>query len=78
MFEREFAFFIKQQKNLVNKYRGKVLAIKGEKVVAVYDSPLDAYLKTDKNHELGKVMLQPCESGPSAYTATISTVGILE
>ncbi len=78
MFEKELTYFIEHQKDLVKKHEGKVLAIKGEEIVGVYNTPLDAYLKTQENHELGKVMLQPCQQGASAYTATISTIGILE
>jgi len=78
MFEKELDYFIKNQNELVEKHEGKVLAIKGEEIVGVYDTPLDAYLKIEGNHELGKIMIQPCERGASAYTATISTVGILD
>lgn len=77
MFEKELTYFIEHQKELVQKHEGKTLAIKGESIVGVYDSPLDAYLKLEENHELGKVMLQPCQKGASAYTATISIIGIL-
>ena len=78
MYEKELAFFIKQQKELVKKHNGKTLAIKGEEVVGVYETALDAYLATKEHDELGKVMLQQCIPGSSAYTATLSTVGIVE
>jgi hypothetical protein len=78
MFETELNYFIEHQSELVKKHKGKVLAIKGEQVVGVFDTPLDAYLKIEENHELGKIMIQPCENGVGAYTATVSTLGILE
>jgi len=68
MFEKELAYFIENQKDLVKKHEGKVLAIKGEEIVGVYNTPLDAYLNIEEKRELGKVMLQPCQKGASAYT----------
>jgi hypothetical protein len=72
MFEKELNYFIKNQDSLVKKHRGKVLTIQGEKVIDVSDTPLDAYLKAEREHQLGQVMLQMCEPGAGAYTATIS------
>ncbi len=76
MFEKELTYFIENQNDLVKKHEGKVLAIKGEKVVGVYNTPLDAYLKIEENHELGEVMIQPCQEGVKAYTVSIATIGL--
>ncbi len=76
MFEKELDYFIKNQKELVKKHEGKVLAIKGEEVVGVYKSPLDAYIHIEENHELGEVMIQPCQAGAQAYTVSIATTGL--
>ncbi len=73
MFEKELKFFIKHQKELVSKHRGKVLVIVGDEVVGVYSTMLQAYTEAQKSHKLGTFMLQPCKPGPEAYTATIST-----
>lgn len=78
MFEKELTYFIENQNELVRKHEGKILAIKGEEIVGVYNTPLDAYLKTQENNQIGEVMIQPCQQGASAYTATISTIGILD
>lgn len=72
MFEKELAFFISKQSDLVKKHKGKILAIKGEKVVGVYDTALDAYLYTKLHNQLGQVMLQRCIPGAEAYTSTRS------
>lgn len=77
MFERELDFFIANQKELVEKYQGKYLAIKGEKVIGVYSSAMDAYFTAQKEHELGSFMIQPCEPGPDAYTMTIVSEGLV-
>jgi hypothetical protein len=72
MFSEELQYFIDHQDELVRKYRGKVLAIKGQRVLGAYASALKAYLATQAKHEPGTFMLQPCEPGPEAYTITLT------
>jgi hypothetical protein len=72
MFKEEFDFFVKNQERLVREHEGKVLAIKGNNILGVYDSPLEAYLETQRDHALGTFMLQTCSPGPDAYTVTIN------
>lgn len=76
MFQNELEYFITHQDELVQQHRGKVLVLKGQQVVGVYDTTLIAYLEAQKTHPLGTFMLQPCEPGPDAYTVTISTHGL--
>ena len=71
VFEKELAFFISNQSELVQKYAGKILVIRGDDVAGVYDSALQAYLEAKKQFAPGTFMLQPCEPGPEAYTVTI-------
>ena len=71
MFEKELAFFIANQNELVRKYEGKVLVICGDDVAGAYDSALQAYLEAQKQFEPGTFMLQPCKPGSEAYTVTI-------
>ena len=73
MYNEELSFFIENQDALVVKYPGKVLAIKGKEIIGVFDSALDAYLETQKTYTPGSFMIQPCEPGPSAYTAIINS-----
>jgi hypothetical protein len=75
-FEKELAFFIENQQELVKKHMGKILVIKGEKVIGVYPTALEAYVKTQKKHPLGSFMLQPCLPGPEAYTTTVTSTKI--
>jgi hypothetical protein len=72
MFDRELNFFVKNQERLVKEHPGKALAIRGEEVLGVFDSPLDAYLEVQRNQQLGTVMIQVCTPGPEAYTVTIN------
>ena len=74
MFEKELRYFIDHQAELVAKYGGKILVLRGEKVEGTYDSPLEAYLSAKKRFPVGTFMIQPCESGPNAYTVTIGSM----
>jgi len=76
MFNTELNYFIENQEELVEKYNGKVLAIKGEEVIGVYENYLEAYFEVQKEHKLGTFALQICAPGPDAYTVTISTQGL--
>jgi Family of unknown function (DUF5678) len=77
MFNQEFEFFINNQERLVQQYGGKVLAIKKDEIIAVYETPAEAYQKIKQDGELGKVMIQPCLAGKDAYTVSIASVGVV-
>jgi hypothetical protein len=71
VFESELTYFITHQSELVAKYDGKALVLRGDALVGVYDTPLQAYLEAQKQFEPGTFMIQPCAPGPEAYTVTI-------
>jgi len=71
MFEKELAYFIAHQDELVSKFDGKTLVIRGEEVVGAYENSLQAYFAAQKRFPLGTFMLQPCQPGPGAYTVMI-------
>jgi hypothetical protein len=71
MFEKEFQYFLDHQDELVRDYDGKVLVLRGEQVVDVYDTIPEAYFESLKKYEPGSFMLQECIAGPEAYTSTI-------
>ncbi|MEK6406254.1 MAG: hypothetical protein AABN34_04745 [Acidobacteriota bacterium] len=71
MFTKELAFFIDNQEKLVEQYKGKILVIKNDEIIGVYGTPLEAYLESQKTHELGTFMIQACEPGPDAYSVTL-------
>jgi hypothetical protein len=72
MFTEELNFFIKNQDNLVKQYAGKALVIKGNELCGVYDTPLEAYIQLQRDDQLGKAMIQMCQPGPAAYSATLN------
>ncbi len=66
--QEEFQFYIDHQAELVAKHNGKVLVIKDQKVIGVYDSDLEAIIETDKEHSLGSFLVQLCSEGSKDYT----------
>lgn len=70
-FEKDLNFFIANQESLVSEYNGKVLVIKNQNVIGVYENILEAYLKTQENHQLGTFTIQPCFPGKDAYTVLL-------
>jgi hypothetical protein len=68
MLEKEFAYYLDHQTQLVEKYNGKFLVIKGEEVIGVYDAEDTAFFESEKIHEAGSFLIQLCEPGDSAYT----------
>ena len=70
MFEPELAFFITNQNELVSKFNGKTLLIRGDELVGVFNTALEAYLDAQKRFEPGTFMIQQCAPGPEAYTVT--------
>jgi hypothetical protein len=71
MFETELDFFITNQDQLVERYKDKVLVIKGAEIIGIYSTALEAYLESQKKHAVGTFMIQPCTPGPDAYTVTL-------
>lgn len=68
--EKEFQYYIDHQDELVEKYGGKFVVIKGDEVLGAYDSEIEAIEETTKEHELGTFLVQKCEAGEENYTQT--------
>ena len=68
--EEEFKYYLAHQAELVEKYDGKFIVIKGSKVLGAYDSEIEAIRETMKEHELGTFLVQKCEEGAESYTQT--------
>ena len=67
---REFEFYLAHQEEMVEQYDGKVIALKGGRVLGVYDSELAAVTELQKSHELGTFLVQRVTLGDSEYTQT--------
>lgn len=73
MLEKEFEYYIKNQEELVKKYKGKFLVIKDEKVVGDYIDKVTAYNEGIKKYELGTFLIQQCLPGKDNYTQTFTS-----
>jgi hypothetical protein len=67
---REFEYYVKNQETLVKQYKGKFIVIKGDAVIGDYETILEAYKQTEKNHEVGTFLIQLVEPGSDSYTQT--------
>ncbi len=70
MLESEFQYYKDHQKELVDKFEGKFIVIKGAKVIGVYDTEIEAYEETKKIEELGTFLIQQVLPGTESYTQT--------
>lgn len=77
MFEAELEFFIANQGDFVTRYANKFLVIHDHEVVAVCDSPLEAYAAGLARFAPGEFMIQQCVPGPAAYSVTIASSEVM-
>lgn len=70
MLEKEFKYYLDNQKELVKKYNGKFIVIIDNEVVGDYGSYDEALFESCKKHELGTFLIQECTEGEDAYTQT--------
>lgn len=68
---KEFQFYRDNQDEMVEKYDGRVVAIKGGEALGAYDSLGKALNETQKTHELGTFLIQKVSEGNKDYTITI-------
>jgi hypothetical protein len=71
--EQDFEFYLAHQSDMVAKYDGKVVVIKGGNVLGVYGSEFEAYTATIIDHDPGTFIVQMVSEGDSAYTATFQS-----
>lgn len=68
MLEKEFQYYLDNQDDLVKIYNNKFIVIKNQTVINSFDSELDAFIVTSKEHEPGTFLIQYCEPGDESYT----------
>lgn len=64
----EFQYYLDHQSELVAKYNGKFVVIKGGQIVGVFGDLSTAVNETVKTHELGTFLVQKVEPGETAYS----------
>jgi hypothetical protein len=70
MLKEEFEYFLEHQKEFAEKYDGKVIVIKNQKVIGIYNSEIEAVEETSKKEEMGTFLVQKCEPGDASFTQT--------
>jgi len=68
MLEKEFKYYLDNQKTLVKKYNGRFIAIVGEEIVGDYSSEEEAFINTSKKNQPGSFLIILCEPGEGSYT----------
>ncbi len=70
MLEKEFKYYLDNQKELVKKYNNRFVVIIGDKVVGDYGSYDEAFCESCKKYKPGTFLIQECTAGEDAYTQT--------
>ena len=70
MLENEFSFYLEHQAELAAQYEGKVLVIKDQEVIGIYNTEEEALTKTACAHELGTFLIQKCSADPESVIQT--------
>lgn len=68
--KREFDYYLANQAELVKRYDGRYVVIKGAMVIGDYTDQLSAVSETSKTEELGTFLVQKVEPGSAAHTQT--------
>ncbi len=65
--KKEFEFYLAHQDEYVQKYNGRVIVIKDQKVLGDYNDELQAVNETKKAHAPGTFLVQRVSPGKGAY-----------
>ncbi len=66
--EAEFKWYLEHQEELLQRFEGRVLVIKGQAVIGDYATDAEAVMAARKNHEMGTFLVQRCSRGSADYT----------
>lgn len=78
MLEKEFDYYLNNEKDLSSKYGGMYIVIVGESVVGAYPSFEIALFESKKTMEKGSFLIQQCLNSTVAYTSTFHSNVYLE
>ncbi len=60
MLDKEYKYYQAHQQEFLKKYKGKVLVIRGEEVVGIYETEGAAYEESVPKYKLGTFLIQKC------------------
>jgi hypothetical protein len=69
--KKDLEWYIENQRELSEKYNGKILLIVNQHLIGAFDSMQEAYATAIKSYTLGTFTLQPCSPDPDSYTLTL-------
>lgn len=58
--DKEYKYYKNHQKKFLHEYKNKVLVIKNEEIVGVYDDETSAYIDAVTKYDLGTFLIQKC------------------
>ncbi len=58
--DQEYQYYKSNQKEFLGKYTNKILVIKNQEIVGVYDTEAEAYSEAINKYELGTFLIQKC------------------
>ena len=70
MLEKEFKFYLDNQRELLKEFLNKYIIIKEQKVVASFLTKQEAYDYATDKFELGTFLIQHCLQGDLGHTQT--------
>lgn len=66
MLQKEFKYYLACRDKFVKEHEGKVLVIKGRRLIGIYEDELTAIKKTLPHHALGTFLVQECSADPNS------------
>ncbi len=75
---KEFHWYLDNQQEMVEKYNGRYIAIKGKEVLGSYDSEEAAITESWQRHEPGTVLIQHVSPGTGSYTTIVRSPMMIE
>ena len=66
--KKNLDWYIANQKELAERYNGKVLLIVDQKLINAFEDMSAAYTEALKSYTPGTFTLQPCSPDPESYT----------
>jgi hypothetical protein len=69
--KKDLEWYITNQRELSEKYNGKILLIVNQQLIGAFGSMQEAYAIAIEGYALGSFSLQPCSPDSDSYTLTL-------
>lgn len=61
MLDKEYKFYLRNQKEFAKKYSGKFILIKDQQIQGVFQTKEEAYNQASQKFQLGTFLIQECK-----------------